>query len=39
LSQAYDPSDEGAEMSFQDRMSYSDYLHLERVVGARCCIA
>jgi len=35
LSQAYDPSDEGAEMSFQDRMSYSDYLHLERVLDAQ----
>lgn len=35
MSQAYDPSDEGAEMSFQDRMSYSDYLHLERVLDAQ----
>ena len=28
----YDPAQEGAEMSFNDRMSYSDYLHLERVL-------
>ena len=31
----YDPSKEGAEMSFDGRMSYSDYLHLERVLNAQ----
>jgi len=31
----YDPSHEGAQMSFDGRMSYSDYLHLERVLGAQ----
>jgi tryptophan 2,3-dioxygenase len=31
----YDPSREGAEMSFDGRMSYSDYLHLERVLNAQ----
>lgn len=31
----YDPSSEGAQMSFDGRMSYSDYLHLERVLGAQ----
>ena len=31
----YDPAQEGAEMSFKDRMSYSDYLHLERVLDAQ----
>jgi len=35
LSRVYNPSDEGAEMSFRDRMSYSDYLHLERVLDAQ----
>jgi tryptophan 2,3-dioxygenase len=31
----YDPSGEGAHMSFDGRMSYSDYLHLERVLDAQ----
>ena len=31
----YDPSSEGAQMSFDGRMSYSDYLHLERVLDAQ----
>lgn len=31
----YDPSTEGAEMSFAGRMSYGDYLHLERVLNAQ----
>ena len=31
----YDPSREGAQMSFDGRMSYSDYLHLERVLDAQ----
>ena len=29
-----DASPEAAQMSFDGRMSYSDYLHLERVLGA-----
>ena len=31
----YDPSLEGAQMSFDGRMSYSDYLHLERLLDAQ----
>ena len=31
----YDPASEGAQMSFDGRMSYSDYLHLERVLEAQ----
>jgi tryptophan 2,3-dioxygenase len=31
----YDPSRDGAQMSFDGRMSYSDYLHLERVLNAQ----
>jgi len=31
----YDPSSEGAQMSFRDRMSYSDYLGLEKVLTAQ----
>jgi tryptophan 2,3-dioxygenase len=31
----HDPSDERAQMSFDGRMSYSDYLHLERVLTAQ----
>jgi tryptophan 2,3-dioxygenase len=30
-----DPAREGARMSFADRMSYSDYLHLERLLDAQ----
>jgi tryptophan 2,3-dioxygenase len=30
-----DPAPEGAQMSFDGRMSYSDYLHLERVLNAQ----
>jgi tryptophan 2,3-dioxygenase len=33
--QPYDPSDEGAQMSFDGRMSYHDYLHLDRVLDAQ----
>jgi len=31
----YDPAQEGAQMSFDGRMSYGDYLHLERVLTAQ----
>jgi tryptophan 2,3-dioxygenase len=31
----HDPTGEGAQMSFDGRMSYSDYLHLERVLNAQ----
>ena len=30
----YDPAQEGAQMAFDGRMSYGDYLHLERVLTA-----
>jgi tryptophan 2,3-dioxygenase len=32
---SHDPSKEGAQMSFDGRMSYSDYLHLERILDAQ----
>jgi tryptophan 2,3-dioxygenase len=35
MTKAYDPAESGAEMSFKQRMSYSDYLHLERVLDAQ----
>ena len=31
----YDPARDGAEMSFKGRMSYSDYLRLDRVLDAQ----
>jgi len=31
----YDPAQEGAQMAFDGRMSYGDYLHLERVLTAQ----
>ncbi|WP_105371085.1 tryptophan 2,3-dioxygenase [Neorhizobium huautlense] len=31
----YNPAEDGAEMSFGDRMSYSDYLHLEGILNAQ----
>ena len=33
--QPYDPAREGAQMSFRERMSYSDYLHLEKILDAQ----
>ena len=35
MSEPYDPSREGAQMSFAERMSYSDYLMLEKVLTAQ----
>jgi tryptophan 2,3-dioxygenase len=35
MSKLYDPSREGAEMAFQGRMSYGDYLRLDRVLDAQ----
>lgn len=35
MSQDYDPAREGATMSFDGRMSYGDYLHLEKVLSAQ----
>lgn len=35
MSTAYDPAAEGAQMSFKDRMSYSDYLHLDEILNAQ----
>lgn len=35
MSRPYDPASEGAQMSFEGRMSYSDYLHLEKVLDAQ----
>ena len=32
---AYDPAREGAQMSFDGRMSYSDYLQLDHILGAQ----
>ncbi|MDJ0824237.1 MAG: tryptophan 2,3-dioxygenase [Rhodobacter sp.] len=31
----YDPAEDGAEMAFDGRMSYGDYLHLDAVLGAQ----
>ena len=31
----YDPSVEGAQMSFRERMSYGDYLQLQPVLNAQ----
>ncbi|WP_118136327.1 tryptophan 2,3-dioxygenase [Oceanicella sp. SM1341] len=35
MSEAYNPETEGAQMSFRDRMSYGDYLQLDRILGAQ----
>ena len=35
MTNAYDPAAEGAEMSFQGRMSYGDYLHLGPILSAQ----
>ena len=36
---AYDPSEDGAEMSFKDRMSYGDYLQIDSILGAQSPIS
>jgi tryptophan 2,3-dioxygenase len=38
-SKPYDPGEDGAEMSFREKMSYSDYLHLEKVLDAQAPIS
>lgn len=35
MSEAYDPANEGAQMSFDARMSYGDYLRLDAVLNAQ----
>jgi tryptophan 2,3-dioxygenase len=35
MSRDYDPAREGAEMSFDGRMSYGDYLGLDKILGAQ----
>jgi len=35
MSDPYDPAREGAQMSFDGRMSYGDYLRLDRILGAQ----
>lgn len=35
MSKPYDPSEEGAQMSFDGRMSYSDYLKLDQLLTAQ----
>ena len=31
----YNPAEDGAEMAFDGRMSYGDYLHIDRILGAQ----
>ncbi|HSG56068.1 MAG TPA: tryptophan 2,3-dioxygenase family protein, partial [Paracoccaceae bacterium] len=35
MTDPYDPTTEGAEMSFRDRMSYGDYLSLDSLLSAQ----
>jgi tryptophan 2,3-dioxygenase len=35
MTQTYDPASEGAQMSFDGRMSYGDYLHLDAILTAQ----
>jgi len=35
----YDPAREGAQMSFDGRMSYGDYLHLEKILDAQTTLS
>ncbi|MEO1001362.1 MAG: tryptophan 2,3-dioxygenase [Pseudomonadota bacterium] len=35
MTEPYDPAEEGAEMAFDGRMSYGDYLRLDRVLDAQ----
>lgn len=35
MNQPYDPAQDGAEMSFKDKMSYGDYLNLDKILSAQ----
>jgi tryptophan 2,3-dioxygenase len=35
----YNPAEDGAEMAFDGRMSYGDYLHIDRILGAQTPIS
>ena len=35
MKKPYNPADDGAEMSFDGRMSYGDYLHLDKLLDAQ----
>lgn len=35
MSKPYNPADDGAQMSFDGRMSYGDYLHLDKILDAQ----
>lgn len=35
MTDAYDPANDGAQMQFDGRMSYTDYLHLDAMLGAQ----
>jgi len=39
MSDAYDPAHEGAQMAFDGRMSYADYLGLDKVLSAQAPIS
>ncbi len=39
MTRPYDPAEEGAEMAFDGRMSYGDYLHLDRILSAQAPIS
>ncbi len=39
MTEPYNPEEEGAHMSFDGRMSYSDYLQLEKLLGAQAPIS
>ncbi|MEM7721485.1 MAG: tryptophan 2,3-dioxygenase family protein [Pseudomonadota bacterium] len=39
MTDPYDPAKEGAQMRFDGRMSYGDYLHLDKVLGAQAPIS
>jgi hypothetical protein len=34
MPRSYDPASEGAQMSFDGRMSYGDYLKIDTILGA-----
>ncbi len=35
MTQPYDPANDGAQMTFDGRVSYGDYLHLDAILGAQ----
>ncbi|KPU83794.1 tryptophan 2,3-dioxygenase [Marinosulfonomonas sp. PRT-SC04] len=39
MTEAYDPAKEGAQMNFDGRMSYGEYLHIDQILAQQKCLS